>query len=129
VLLIATSLDGEREIAPPTEIVDPDACGEPDFSPRAPRVRAGLLGGYILIAEFVLGGYPPRLFIAAHVHLLLVGFVLMNPVSGSLSRSLGVVWRTSGERPPHWCTRAPLVAPHGSGAGGRRDGDPSGRHG
>jgi heme/copper-type cytochrome/quinol oxidase subunit 1 len=39
---------------------------------------AGLvLGGWILVAEFVLGAYPPRLFITAHVHLLLVGFLLM----------------------------------------------------
>ena len=36
-----------------------------------------LLGGYISVAEFVLGGYPPRLFITAHVHLLLVDFMLM----------------------------------------------------
>ena len=36
-----------------------------------------LLGSYILVAEFLLGRYPPRLFITAHVHLLLVGFVLM----------------------------------------------------
>jgi cbb3-type cytochrome oxidase subunit 1 len=39
---------------------------------------AGLvLGGYILVAEFAVGRYPPRLFITAHVHLLLVGFMLM----------------------------------------------------
>jgi hypothetical protein len=39
---------------------------------------AGLvLGGYILVAEFTVGRYPPRLFITAHVHLLLVGFMLM----------------------------------------------------
>ena len=36
-----------------------------------------LLGGYVLIAEFLVGRYPPRLLITAHVHLLLVGFVLM----------------------------------------------------
>jgi cbb3-type cytochrome oxidase subunit 1 len=36
-----------------------------------------LLGGWIIVGEFVLGGYPPRLFITAHVHLLLVGFMLM----------------------------------------------------
>ena len=36
-----------------------------------------LLGGYILLAEFAVGRYPPRLFITAHVHLLLVGFMLM----------------------------------------------------
>jgi len=36
-----------------------------------------LLGGWILVGEFVLGSYPPRLFITAHVHLLLVGFMLM----------------------------------------------------
>jgi heme/copper-type cytochrome/quinol oxidase subunit 1 len=36
-----------------------------------------LLGGYILYGEFVSGVYPPRLFITAHVHLLLVGFMLM----------------------------------------------------
>ena len=39
---------------------------------------AGLLvGGWIILGEFVLGVYPPRLFITAHVHLLLVGFMLM----------------------------------------------------
>jgi heme/copper-type cytochrome/quinol oxidase subunit 1 len=36
-----------------------------------------LLGGYVSVAEFVVGAYPPRLFITAHVHLLLVGFMLM----------------------------------------------------
>ncbi|HEY7364158.1 MAG TPA: hypothetical protein VIE37_08650 [Methylomirabilota bacterium] len=36
-----------------------------------------LLGGYILVAEFFLGSYPPRLVVTAHVHLLLVGFMLM----------------------------------------------------
>jgi disulfide bond formation protein DsbB len=36
-----------------------------------------LLGGYIVVAEFVVGSYPPRLWITAHVHLLLVGFMLM----------------------------------------------------
>lgn len=36
-----------------------------------------LLGGYVSVAEFVLGSYPPRLFVTAHVHLLLVGFMLM----------------------------------------------------
>jgi cbb3-type cytochrome oxidase subunit 1 len=36
-----------------------------------------LLGGWIIVAEFLVGRYPPRLFITAHVHLLLVGFMLM----------------------------------------------------
>jgi cbb3-type cytochrome oxidase subunit 1 len=36
-----------------------------------------LLGGWILLGEFVRGVYPPRLFVTAHVHLLLVGFMLM----------------------------------------------------
>ncbi len=36
-----------------------------------------VLGGYIAVAEFLVGRYPPRLFITAHVHLLLVGFMLM----------------------------------------------------
>ena len=36
-----------------------------------------LLGGWIVAAEFLTGRYPPRLFITAHVHLLLVGFMLM----------------------------------------------------
>ena len=36
-----------------------------------------LLGGWIVVGEFVMGRYPPRLFITAHVHLLLVGFMLM----------------------------------------------------
>jgi len=36
-----------------------------------------LLGGWIIVGEFVLGAYPPRLLVTAHVHLLLVGFMLM----------------------------------------------------
>ena len=36
-----------------------------------------LLGGYIAVAQFVVGRYPPRLHVTAHVHLLLVGFMLM----------------------------------------------------
>lgn len=36
-----------------------------------------LLGGWIVGTEFLAGRYPPRLFITAHVHLLLVGFMLM----------------------------------------------------
>ena len=36
-----------------------------------------LLGAWIIVSEFVAGHYPPRLFITAHVHLLLVGFMLM----------------------------------------------------
>ncbi len=35
------------------------------------------LGGYIVVAQFVVGTYPPRLHVTAHVHLLLVGFMLM----------------------------------------------------
>ncbi len=35
------------------------------------------VGGYILVGEFLVGAYPPRLMITAHVHLLLVGFMLM----------------------------------------------------
>jgi hypothetical protein len=39
---------------------------------------AGLLvGAYIVVGQFVLKIYPPRLHISAHVHLLLVGFMLM----------------------------------------------------
>ena len=36
-----------------------------------------LIGGYLVVNEFVWSRYPPRLFITAHVHLLLVGFMLM----------------------------------------------------
>src|SRR5512145_2804097 len=36
-----------------------------------------LLGGYLVVGEFLLGVSPPRLLITAHVHLLLVGFMLM----------------------------------------------------
>ena len=36
-----------------------------------------LLGAWIVVGQFVLGVYPPRLFITAHAHLLLVGFMLM----------------------------------------------------
>jgi heme/copper-type cytochrome/quinol oxidase subunit 1 len=35
------------------------------------------LGGYIVIAQFVFGRYPPRILITAHAHLLLVGFMLL----------------------------------------------------
>lgn len=39
---------------------------------------AGLtLGGYIVVAQFVLGFYPPRILTTAHAHLLLVGFMLL----------------------------------------------------
>jgi cbb3-type cytochrome oxidase subunit 1 len=36
-----------------------------------------LLGAWIVVGEFVIGRFPPRLWITAHVHLLLVGFLLM----------------------------------------------------
>jgi cbb3-type cytochrome oxidase subunit 1 len=36
-----------------------------------------LLGAYIIVGEFLPGTYPSRLLITAHVHLLLVGFMLM----------------------------------------------------
>jgi heme/copper-type cytochrome/quinol oxidase subunit 1 len=36
-----------------------------------------ILGGYITVGQFLLGTYPPRLVTTAHVHLLLVGFMLM----------------------------------------------------
>lgn len=36
-----------------------------------------LLGGYLIVSEFIVGRFPPRLFITAHVHLLLVGFMVM----------------------------------------------------
>jgi cbb3-type cytochrome oxidase subunit 1 len=35
------------------------------------------LGAYLVVTQFLLGVYPPRLLITAHVHLLLVGFMLM----------------------------------------------------
>jgi cbb3-type cytochrome oxidase subunit 1 len=36
-----------------------------------------LLGTYVSVGQYLLGAYPPRLLITAHVHLLLVGFMLM----------------------------------------------------
>ena len=36
-----------------------------------------LLGGYLVVAQFILGHYPSRLIVTAHVHVLLVGFMLM----------------------------------------------------
>jgi cbb3-type cytochrome oxidase subunit 1 len=36
-----------------------------------------LLGSWITVSQFVLGAYPPRLYVSAHAHLLLVGFMLM----------------------------------------------------
>ena len=36
-----------------------------------------LLGSYVSVSQFFFGTYPPRLLVTAHVHLLLVGFMLM----------------------------------------------------
>ena len=36
-----------------------------------------LLGAYLVVSQFAGGAYPPRLVVTAHVHLLLVGFMLM----------------------------------------------------
>lgn len=36
-----------------------------------------VLGAYIVVAQFLLDAYPPRLLVTAHAHLLLVGFMLM----------------------------------------------------
>ena len=35
------------------------------------------VGAYLIVAQFVLGAYPPRLLVTTHTHLLLVGFMLM----------------------------------------------------
>jgi hypothetical protein len=40
-------------------------------------VEGLLIGGYIIVGEFLLHIHLPRLHITAHVHLLLVGFLLM----------------------------------------------------
>ena len=43
-----------------------------------PIVRRYIKTSFVfLVTGLLLGGYPPRLFITAHVHLLLVGFMLM----------------------------------------------------
>jgi uncharacterized membrane protein YidH (DUF202 family) len=36
-----------------------------------------LLGAYLVVSQFAGGAYPPPLVVTAHVHLLLVGFMLM----------------------------------------------------
>jgi len=36
-----------------------------------------ILGTYVSVSQYLFGVFPPRLFITAHVHLLLVGFMLM----------------------------------------------------
>jgi cbb3-type cytochrome oxidase subunit 1 len=36
-----------------------------------------LLGSYVSVGQYVVATYPPRLIITSHVHLLLVGFMLM----------------------------------------------------
>jgi cbb3-type cytochrome oxidase subunit 1 len=36
-----------------------------------------LLGTYVSVGQYIVGTYPPRLIITAHVHLLLVGFMLL----------------------------------------------------
>jgi heme/copper-type cytochrome/quinol oxidase subunit 1 len=39
---------------------------------------AGLaVGGYVIVAQYLLDAAPSRLLVTAHVHLLLVGFMLM----------------------------------------------------
>src|SRR5262247_3033460 len=35
-----------------------------------------LLGTYVSVGQYLVGTYPPRLVITAHVHMLLVGFML-----------------------------------------------------
>ena len=35
------------------------------------------LGAYLIVAQFGVGAYPPRLVVTAHLHLLLVGFMLL----------------------------------------------------
>jgi len=35
------------------------------------------LGAYLIVAQFLLDAYPPRLLVTTHAHLLLVGFMLM----------------------------------------------------
>jgi cbb3-type cytochrome oxidase subunit 1 len=40
-------------------------------------LAGAVLGAYIVIGEVVWSAYPPRLHVTAHVHLLLVGFMLM----------------------------------------------------
>ena len=47
-------------------------------------LMAGLvLGAWIIVDEFLLGTYPPRLLITVHAHLLLVGFMLMMVMGGA----------------------------------------------
>ncbi len=36
-----------------------------------------VIGAYLVVAQFVVGAYPSRLLVTAHVHLLLVGFMLL----------------------------------------------------
>ena len=36
-----------------------------------------VVGAYIVVAQFVIDTYPPRLLTTTHAHLLLVGFMLM----------------------------------------------------
>jgi len=36
-----------------------------------------LLGSYVSVRQYLVGTYPPRLVITAHVHVLLVGFMLL----------------------------------------------------
>ena len=40
-------------------------------------IAGALLGSYVSASQYVVATYPPRLIITAHVHLLLVGFMLM----------------------------------------------------
>ena len=35
------------------------------------------LGSWMIVRQFIFGAFPPRLFISAHTHLVLVGFMLM----------------------------------------------------
>ena len=52
-----------------------------------------LLGGYLVTAQFVRGSYPSRLLVTAHVHLLLVGFMLMFVLGVATAGSNGLTAR------------------------------------
>ena len=77
------------------------------------------LGAYIVVGEFVLGVYPPRLHITAHVHLLLVGFMLML-VMGVATWTFPRPARDDARYRPELAAAVYWLMTAGTGAGPRR---------
>ena len=63
-----------------------------------------LLGGVIIVNQFVLKAYPPRLHVTAHAHLLLVGFMLLIVMGVATWMFPRPATRDTGRSLPSSCT-------------------------